>query len=78
MTVDLKPLLEKLPLGWADTIRDRLERKYGTSYIKRVVYGNAWNVEIADEAIKLASEHEKTLAAMKAQVDAISSNTVQA
>lgn len=74
MEVELKNLLDKLPPGWDDTIRDRLDRKYSTAYIRMVVRGIRWNKGIADAAVLLAEETQKALADLQSRVEAITSN----
>lgn len=70
-TVDLKALRDKLPLGYADTVADRLKGEFTPSYIRLVVAGTRWNKDIADEVVKLAEEHQQELASMQARVDAL-------
>lgn len=77
-TIDLKALLPNLPKGWVDTIRDRLDRKYSTGYIRMVVAdGTKWNKEIAKAAVTLAEENVQEMARIKQRIDGIS-NTAHA
>lgn len=78
MEVDLKSLLDKLPEGWVDTIRDGLDRKYSTGYIGMVVRGVRWNKEIADAVVALAEKYQRELADMQNRVEALTSTGTSA
>lgn len=68
MDVDLKPLLDVLPTGWAETVRKSTGNQYSTGHIRHVVTGRRWNKDIAEAVIELANKHKSELMALQAKI----------
>jgi hypothetical protein len=69
VNTDKRKIITKLPRKWADTIYDHFNGRFSKVHIQNVMYGFRNNIEIFEQAIKLAEEHQNRLNSIKEKLN---------